>query len=430
MLPLLITPQVQDHFRRNYLQGLLANDLQPRVRRMMSCFTGGILPMPTDEINAAWSQLPNGTIDIMPMSLKTGMIFLRAPPPTPTDAGFAIDGSSTASQSTSHSRSHDDGSLLVYDMDSPTPDVVAFKALEEFATDTLHLVDGYPECPAQQDEETQETNGDAGENSLPSNDSSSVVSDPESILSSPSESSTPATKFHEMVNSGIADYRGRGLDPFVESIVISGVETIQSASLVSSSAHAIIKKITKTSYMEGKRLEKALRVAAMEMFRQHWKPDGDWVEVSSTSPNHSSLTLRGVNKAGFMGSLFNARVATAEDIALCLSLLLEGDKHFDRLCAMHAILVQANDKLCKSRNLPALMRLKENITAKDPESGKYVWATTPHSDAILKDMLDTIEGWLATQTLKRVRYRESAMNRTISRGAIGPRLRSGAEQCN
>jgi hypothetical protein len=94
--------------------------------------------------------------------------------------------------------------------------------------------------------------------------------------------------------------------------------------------------------------------------------------------------LRGVNKAGFMGSLFNARVATAEDIALCLSLLLEGDKHFDRLCAMHAILVQANDKLCKSRNLPALMRLKENITAKDPESGKYVWATTPHSDAILK----------------------------------------------
>ncbi|KIK96880.1 hypothetical protein PAXRUDRAFT_10515 [Paxillus rubicundulus Ve08.2h10] len=385
--------------------------------------------MPTDEISAAWSQLPNGTIDIMPMSLKTGMIFLRAPPPTPTDSGFAIDGSSTTNQSTSHSRSYDDGSPLVYDMDSPGPDVVAFKALEE-STDTIHPVKGFPGCPTQQDEEAQETNKDAGENSLLSQDSASVVSDPESILSSPSESPIPATKFHEMVDRGIADYRGRGLDPFVESIVISGVETIQSASLVSNSAHAIIKKITKASYMEGKRLEKALRVAAMEMFRQHWKPDGDWVEVSSTSPNHSSLTLRGVNKAGFMGSLFNARVATAEDIALCLSLLLEGDKHFDRLCAMHAVLIQANDKLCKSRNLPALMHLKENITTKDPESGEYVWATSPHSDAILKDMLDTIEGWVASQALKRVRYRASAMNRIIPRSAIGPRLRSGAEQYN
>ncbi|KAF9224886.1 hypothetical protein BS17DRAFT_766226 [Gyrodon lividus] len=431
MLPLLIIPQVQDHFRRNYLQHLLANDLQLRAKRMMSCFAGTILPMPTDEVSAAWSQLPNGTMDIMPMSLKTGMIFLRAPPPTPTDLGFAIDDGSTLSASTSRSRSHDDGSLLVYDIDSPTPDVVAFKALEESATDEVHHVDSHHECPTQHNEtRAKETNVDTGESSLPSTDGASVVSDAMSIIPSPRESPTPSTKFHEMVDSGIADYRARGMGPFVESLVISGVETIQSASLVSNSAHAIIKKITRMSYMEGKRLEKAIRVAAMEMFRQHWKPDGDWVEVSSTSVNHSSLTLRGVNKAGFMGSLFNAKVATAEDIALCLSLLVEGDKHFDRLCAMHAVLIQANDKLCKNRNLPALMCLKENITAKDPESGEDVWATSPHSNAILKDMLDTIKGWVATQTLKRVRYRASAMNRTIPRRAIGPRLRNGAEELN
>ncbi|KAF9238051.1 hypothetical protein BU15DRAFT_48080 [Melanogaster broomeanus] len=355
MLPLRITPPVQDHFRRNCLQQLLADDLQVRARRMMECFTGPSLPLPSDEINAAWHLLPNGTIDILPLSLKTGMIILRAPPPTPTDPGFEMDDSSTLSESTS--RSHD-GSLLV-------------------------------------------------------------------IPSSRQESPTPLRKFQEMVDSGTAEYRARGMDPFVESLVISGVDTIQSASLVSSSAHAIIKKVTRSSYMEGKRLEKAIRVSAMEMFRQHWKP---WVEVSSTSMKHSPLTLRGVNKAGFMGSLFDAKVATAEDIALCLSLLLEGDKHFDRLCAMHAVLTQANDKLCKNRNLPALMNFKENLTIKDPESGEYVWATSQHSSAILKDILATIEGWIATQTLKRVRYRASAMNRSIPKHAIGPRLRNNTEQ--
>lgn len=108
--------------------------------------------------------------------------------------------------------------------------------------------------------------------------------------------------------------------------------------------------------------------------------DGDWIEVSSTSRKHSYLTLRGVNKAGLMGSLYNAKVVSAEEVFLCLCLLLEGEKHFDRLCAMHALLVQANDKLCKSRNLPTLMEFRAQLTIKDTVSGVYKWA--PASPAV------------------------------------------------
>ncbi|KAL4071713.1 hypothetical protein J3A83DRAFT_4235774 [Scleroderma citrinum] len=85
-----------------------------------------------------------------------------------------------------------------------------------------------------------------------------------------------------------------------------------------------------------------------------------------------------------MGCLFNAKVMSAEDIFLCLYLLLEGEKHFDRLCAMHALLVQANDKLCKSRNLAALMEFRELLTEKEPVSGRYTWTPTPPAEAILQ----------------------------------------------
>ena len=84
-----------------------------------------------------------------------------------------------------------------------------------------------------------------------------------------------------------------------------------------------------------------------------------------------------------MGSLFDEKISTARDIHLCLSLLLEGEKRFDRLCAMHALLVQANDKLCKNRNLPALMQFRDGITLISRESGEYLWATTPRSKNIL-----------------------------------------------
>ena len=112
--------------------------------------------------------------------------------------------------------------------------------------------------------------------------------------------------------------------------------------------------------------------------------DGTWIEVASTSINHSYLTIRGVNIAGFIGSLFNVKMISAEDVFLCLFLLLGGEKHFDRLCAIHALLIQANDKLCKSRNLPNLAEFKARLIERDPVSGLYRRASESPALTILQ----------------------------------------------
>ena len=84
-----------------------------------------------------------------------------------------------------------------------------------------------------------------------------------------------------------------------------------------------------------------------------------------------------------MGGLFSEKISSAKDIHLCLTLLLDGEKRFGRLCAIHALLVQANDKLCKNRNLPALMHFKDDITYISEESGEYIWATDPQSKSLI-----------------------------------------------
>lgn len=91
----------------------------------------------------------------------------------------------------------------------------------------------------------------------------------------------------------------------------------------------------------------------------------------------------GINIASLIGSLFDEKMSPAKDIHLCMSLLLEGEKRHDRLCAMHALLVQANDKLCKNRNLPALMQVRDGIVSINRETGEYLWATAPRSKTII-----------------------------------------------
>ena len=159
----------------------------------------------------------------------------------------------------------------------------------------------------------------------------------------------------------------------------------------------------------------------------------------------TSPTLHGIGIASLIATLFDEKISTARDIHLCLSYLLEGEKRFDRLCAMHALLVQANDKLCKSRNWSALMEFKREITSRDEESGKYLWITTPPSKAILavsmrdecqsctsfdfyhsQDILTTIERWTVSQGVRREQSRRTTADSTArNKTSVGPRLRGG-----
>ncbi|KAH7928870.1 hypothetical protein BV22DRAFT_1126227 [Leucogyrophana mollusca] len=362
----------------------------------------------------------------MPMSLKTGIVFLRAPPPTPATATFPRDGSSVFSESSSRTRSDDSGSILIYETESPTPDVVAFQVTEMAASDVsdsiIHgssWVSGSFEFGTT--ESAPQTTEDGDEYLVQSNDG---TSDAESTSSSQQGTPVFTLDFHQMVVDGVRVFRTQGSGPLIEFLLHSGVEDYQSAVPVALVTQAIIKDIIKSSQTEGKSLERALRAAAMEMFRQHWKLDGDWTAVSSTTHQPSYLTLRGINIAGFVGSLFDARISTAEDVSLCLSLLVEGTPHFDRLCAMHALLIQANDKLCKNRNKHSVLRFREAITVKDALSGRYMWAPSEHAFGLLQDILGTIDGWMATQTMKRERYKVNSMTHVPPKRAVGPRLRN------
>lgn len=430
MAPISLISAMENYFYKNYRQHLLADDLQIRAKKMMTCFSDSFLPLPNENLNATWGELPNNTMDVMPMSFKADMIFLRAPPPTPMDGAFPVNEGSN--NTLACNRSDNEGSLLLYETEScPTPGLATFAIVD------LDLPD-VPHPPKRDMDDNDPLRCDPGEGQLDNPDSGIVLDHPQNSDRALSTSDAdgvslrrrdlpiPPVKFQELVDSSISEIHARGIEPFVESLLISGVETVQAATAVSFIAHGIIKQLFQQSYTEARDLSGAIRIGTMEMFRQHWKADGDWIEVSSTSRKHSFLTLRGVNKAGLMGSLFNAKVVSAEDVSLCLSLLLEGEKHFDRLCAMHALLVQANDKLCKSRNLPILMEFRAQLTAKDIVSGLYKWAPASPAVTILQDILDTIDGWMDTQAIKRMRYQAATKSRAVPPQAVGPRLRGGS----
>ncbi|KAI6015119.1 hypothetical protein F5J12DRAFT_781172 [Pisolithus orientalis] len=442
--PISVTPATECYLRSRFQDYLLANDLQVRAKKMMACFTESFLPVPTDDLNSAWDELPNDTVDVMPTSSKADKMSLRAPPPTPSDANSSVDGGSSHCGPSSSDRSDEEKSPFVYETDSPTPDVVAFKviALEPSDSHYLLLDDSGNVCHRS----TNEKLCDELNNSVPAeprqgSEISTSVSDLDGISTGHRSSPRSFPDFQATVDRGVADICQRGIRPFVHSLLLSGVETIQSAPLVSRLANAAIQRISNISYMEAKELTKAIRVGALEMFQNHWKPvrgsdmlaapdgnanhlqDGDWGQVSSTSTDCSPFGSRGLNTAGLMGSLFNAKVVPAEDILLCLFFLLEGEKRFDRLCAMHALLVQANDQLCKSRNLQELTRFTNLLSIRDPTSGCFAWAPTLHAHAILQDIFDGIRSWKRIQAIKSQRYEARAKNRLIPPHAAGPRLR-------
>ncbi|KAI6041456.1 hypothetical protein EDC04DRAFT_1253808 [Pisolithus marmoratus] len=424
--PISVTAATECHLRKRFQHHLLANDLQVRAKKMMACFTGSFLPLPTDVLTSAWNELPNNTIDVVSMPFKPHKMSPRAPPPTPIESSFSVDEGSTTCDSSSSALSDNEESQLIYETGSPIPDIVAFKAPTPGPSDLHHspLVNSDDVCHSGTNDKLcgRPTTSVRAE-PLQTSEIPLTVSDPDSRSSPRTHSG-----FREITESSVAEIRQRGVQPFVDSLLISGVETIQSAPLVSKIARTVIQQISNVSYTEAKELTKAIRNRALEMFQRHWKPGGEWYQVSSTSADYSPFTSQGLNMAGLIGSLFTVKVATVEDIFLCLFLLLEGEKHFDRLCAMHALLVQANDQLCKSRNLRNTTRFTDLLGVRDPVSNGFAWAPTPHARAILEDIFDAIAGWKRIQAIKSQRYDARVKNRLIPSHAMGPRLRDNIQR--
>ncbi|KAG6380229.1 hypothetical protein JVT61DRAFT_8321 [Boletus reticuloceps] len=413
----LLASHVYQQFQKNRQQPMFPDEIVVKIQRLGECFLGSALPFPAVKVIVAWNDLPNVMVDDQP-NVKTELGFLRTPPPTPTGPALDKDGP-TPSDPSSNGGCDVDGWLLVEDTTLSTSDVVVPGAPEGSATsedDSLSRC-SYPDQLL--DRQINE------EDPFPSTDSTTLSSDRDSLSSSRAGSPKPVG-FDNTVNQWSLDYRIRGTDAFIESLVAFGVVSVGTALLASRIARAVVRKVAKISYTEGKSLENDVRFSVLEAFKKCWTVNDTSMEVSSTQPNTVPPTQYAINIASLMGSMFSEKISSSMDIHVCLTILLEGEKRFDCLCAMHALLVQANDKLCKNRNLPALMQFRDDITSTGGESNEYLWATTPRSKMLLTDILGLIDRWMVLQTQKREQSIISSWtgNRTIRNSAVGPRLRN------
>lgn len=104
----------------------------------------------------------------------------------------------------------------------------------------------------------------------------------------------------------------------------------------------------------------------------------EWHNPSPTAFANTHLILYGVNIAGFIGALYTARITTASDVHACLHLLIaHPHANFDRLCAMHALVVHGDSSLCREgKNAEGTRRFYEELKMQDVEGmgeGWYIW---------------------------------------------------------
>jgi len=81
--------------------------------------------------------------------------------------------------------------------------------------------------------------------------------------------------------------------------------------------------------------------------------------------------LRGVNIAGFIGSLFRVAVLDGGDVHMCLDLLVGNLMHVHFfLCAMHALVTHCDETLCSNVYWPRTSQLVTKLTAQHLPTGE------------------------------------------------------------
>ena len=182
-----------------------------------------------------------------------------------------------------------------------------------------------------------------------------------------------------LVYECICIFENQGPEALISLLLERGVHDHKSAVPVATIIRTLQKDLLSKAPDTGRNFSVRLRFSAMTMFQEHWKAvrDAPFYQMQQTSglqictlqrvsisatvgcEEVSRTLIRGTNIAGFMGSLFTAGIVTADDIHRCLESLMENAAEYDRVCAMHALVVQANDKLCKSKSAPFMKRFRE-----------------------------------------------------------------------
>lgn len=101
------------------------------------------------------------------------------------------------------------------------------------------------------------------------------------------------------------------------------------------------------------------------------------------------LTSRGVNIAGFMGSLYLNNLIAGNDAHRCLDTLLCGRPHFLKLQALHALIVHCGARICagKTGEYTAVLRGRLETRGAD---GRYLWGPHEESHVLLEVSFELI----------------------------------------
>ena len=88
----------------------------------------------------------------------------------------------------------------------------------------------------------------------------------------------------------------------------------------------------------------------------------------------NGIARKGMRIASFITALFIARVASASDLQDCLYSLIAHPVHFDRLCAMHAMVTHANLRLCKAKHWLRTKAFRDRLVAVNLQNPAFTWA--------------------------------------------------------
>lgn len=91
-----------------------------------------------------------------------------------------------------------------------------------------------------------------------------------------------------------------------------------------------------------------------------------------------------MNIAGLLGAFYKVGIIGTSEIFTYLHLLVTAPVDFNRLCAMHAMIVQADDKLCRTKYSERMNHFRTEISASVPGSTEeYVWGPDEYSCFLL-----------------------------------------------
>lgn len=193
------------------------------------------------------------------------------------------------------------------------------------------------------------------------------------------------------IQEGLHILLWQGKPVLVQGLMSNALRNNQLACLTAVISQGIVQGLQAAGLPQAGVFQELLRTEVVDMFKTHWKwvrrpislsnskfirswvsKDGDWrieSELLVNQPQH-----KGINMASYVGALFAVGILSGDDVHVCLDVLRHHAVHFDRLRAMHAIIIEAGDKMCFGHaNKTKTKFLRDMLAERCPVSGQFVW---------------------------------------------------------